>query len=209
MTKFICQQVNGTTTIPYKHHTVEIGSTWHRITMRDAIRTATSIDYMDYTTANALRSIILERYNHKFKPTETWGKMVEHLFGEFVEPNLIHPTFIMDYPRDISPFAKRVDYDDFHVERWEVYMGGMELGNAFTELNDPIDQQQRFEDMAQLYKKDDEDATPLDEDYLRSMRYGMPPMGGFGMGIDRLTILLTNQDSIRDVLLFPHMRDEK
>ncbi len=209
MTKFICQQVNGTTTIPYKHHTVEIGSTWHRITMRDAIRTATSIDYMDYTTANALRAIILERYNHKFKPTETWGKMVEHLFGEFVEPNLIHPTFIMDYPRDISPFAKRVDYDDFHVERWEVYMGGMELGNAFTELNDPIDQQQRFEDMAQLYKKDDEDATPLDEDYLRSMRYGMPPMGGFGMGIDRLVILLTNQDSIRDVLLFPHMRDEK
>jgi lysyl-tRNA synthetase class 2 len=208
MTKFICQQVNGTTTIPYKQHTVEIGNTWRKVTMRDAIREATGIDYMDTQSADQLRAVILERYQHKFKPDETWGKMVEHLFGEFVEPNLIHPTFIMDYPRDISPFAKRVTYDDFHVERWEVYMGGMELGNAFTELNDPMDQQQRFEDMARLYKKDDDDATPLDEDYLRSMRYGMPPMGGFGMGVDRLVILLTNQDSIRDVLLFPHMRSE-
>jgi lysyl-tRNA synthetase, class II len=209
MTKYICEQVNGTLTIPYKEHTVTLSGTWRRITMRDAIKEKTGIDYMDYQTADALRAVILQKYNQKFKPDETWGKMVEHLFGEFVEKTLINPTFIMDYPRDISPFAKRVSYDDFHVERWEVYMGGMELGNAFTELNDPIDQQERFEDMARLYKKEDDDATPMDEDYLRSMRYGMPPCGGFGMGIDRLVILLTNQDSIRDVLLFPHLKDEK
>jgi lysyl-tRNA synthetase, class II len=209
MTKYICQQVNGTMVIPFKEHTIDIGSAWRKTTMRDAIREKTGVDYMDYRTADELRQVILEKYNQKFKPDETWGKMVEFLFGEFVEPTLIQPTFIMDYPRDISPFAKRAESDDFHVERWEVYMGGMELGNAFTELNDPLDQQARFEDMARLYKKDDDDATPLDEDYLRAMRFGMPPNGGFGMGIDRLTILLTNQDSIRDVLMYPHMRDEK
>jgi lysyl-tRNA synthetase class 2 len=209
MTRYICQQVNGTTVIPYRQHTIDLGQPWRRITMRQAISQATGIDYMAYPTADALRQVIAERYNQTFRPDETWGKMVEHLFGEFVEPTLIQPTFILDYPRDISPFAKRAEGDDRHVERWEVYIGGMELGNAFTELNDPIDQQQRFEDMARLYRKDDDDATPLDEDYLRAMRYGMPPNGGFGMGVDRLVILLTNQESIRDVLLFPHLRDEK
>jgi lysyl-tRNA synthetase, class II len=126
-----------------------------------------------------------------------------------VEPNLIQPTFIIDYPRDISPFAKRVEYDDFHVERFEFFIAGMEMGNAFTELNDPRDQEQRFLDMQQLYGESQDESTPLDEDYLRAMRYGMPPNGGFGMGVDRLVMLLTDQRSIRDVLLYPHLRDEK
>jgi lysyl-tRNA synthetase class 2 len=208
MTKTICQQVNGSTTIVYRGHTIDLGSPWARTTMRAAIQNATGIDYMDYQTADALRSAIHERFSHTFKPDETWGKMVEHLFGTYVEPNLIQPTFVMDYPRDISPFAKRVQGDEFHVERFELYIGGMELGNAFTELNDPFDQAARFEEMAQLYRTEDDDATPTDEDYLRAMRYGMPPMGGFGMGVDRLVILLANVESIRDVLLFPHMRPE-
>jgi lysyl-tRNA synthetase class 2 len=116
---------------------------------------------------------------------------------------------MLDYPRDISPFAKRVDYDDFHVERFEFFIAGMEMGNAFTELNDPRDQEQRFLDMQALYGDDDDEAAPLDEDYLRAMRFGMPPSGGFGMGVDRLVMLLTDQRSIRDVLLYPHLRDEK
>ncbi len=115
----------------------------------------------------------------------------------------------MDYPRDISPFAKRVSYDDVHVERFEFYIAGMEMGNAFTELNDPRDQEGRFLDMATLYRADEDDAAPLDEDYLRAMRYGMPPQGGFGMGVDRLVMLLTNQRTIRDVLLYPHLRELK
>ena len=137
------------------------------------------------------------------------GKLIEHLFSEFAENNLISPTIVHDYPRDISPFAKRVEGDDLHVERFEFYISGMELGNAFTELNDPLDQEQRFLDMAATFRAGDDDETPLDEDYLRSMRYGMPPNGGFGMGIDRLAMLLLEQPTIRDVLLYPHMRDEK
>lgn len=208
MVKYICQQVNGTLTLTYRDHTIDMGSPWQRLTMREAIRQASGIDYTEYPTAAALEAVIGERYKHEFKPGETWGKMVEHLFGELVEPNLIQPTFIMDYPRDISPFAKGVEGDELHVERFEIYVGGMELGNAFTELNDPIDQQQRFEDMARLYGQEDDDAAPMDEDFLRAMRYGMPPMGGFGIGVDRLVILLANVDNIRDVLLFPHMRPE-
>ena len=208
MTQAICQQVNGTLEIHYRGHTISLSSPWVRTTMRAAIQAATGIDYLDYPTADALRSVIHERFGHTFKPQETWGKMVEHLFSHHVEPTLIQPTFVMDYPRDISPFAKRIQGDDSHVERFELYIGGMELGNAFTELNDPLDQAARFEEMARLYRKEDDDATPTDEDYLRAMRYGMPPMGGFGMGVDRLVILLTNAESIRDVLLFPHMRPE-
>lgn len=207
--QFVCERVNGSTMLVYKTHTVDLGASWQRVTMRDAIRAATRIDYMDYRTADVLRAVVLERYKATFKTDETWGKMVEWLFSEFVEPTLIQPTFVMDYPRDISPFAKRVTYDDFHVERWELYMGGMEMGNCFSELNDPLDQQARFEEMARMYRQDDDDATPLDEDYLRAMRYGMPPAGGVGIGIDRMVLFLTNRDSIRDVLLFPHLKDEK
>ena len=146
-------------------------------------------------------------FDIEVKPNDHWGRLVvEHLFGALVEPKLIQPTIIKDYPRDVSPFAKGVDYDDLHVERFEFFIAGMEMGNAFTELNDPVDQQQRFEQMAALYRDDDDDATPFDEDYLRAMRYGMPPNGGFGMGVDRLVMLLTDQHTIRDVLLYPHLR---
>jgi lysyl-tRNA synthetase class 2 len=132
--------------------------------------------------------------------------VVERLLGNHVEKHLIQPTFIMDYPRDMSPFAKPTEYDTNHTERFEVFIGGMEMGNAFTELNDPFDQESRFLEMASAYRKGSDEETPYDEDYLQAMRYGMPPMGGFGMGIDRLVMLLTNHHSIRDVLLFPHLR---
>jgi lysyl-tRNA synthetase class 2 len=208
MIKHIAQQVNGTTVVTFSGQTIDLGAAWARVTLRDAIRQYAGIDYMDYPDAASLEAAI-RASGMKVKPGQTWGKLVEHLFSEFVEPKLIEPTFILDYPRDISPFAKRVDYDDRHVERFEIYIAGMEMGNAFTELNNPLDQEERFLDMAKLYRAGDDDETPLDEDYLRAMRYGMPPCGGFGLGVDRLVMLLTDNRSIRDVLLFPHLRDEK
>ncbi len=215
MLAFICQEVNGTTLATYEGHEIQFAPPFKRQTMRDAIKEHSGIDYMDYLDASALQTAIEAQYakdniKDKIKPNETWGRLVvEYLFSTYVEKKLIQPTFITDFPRDISPFAKRVDYDHFHVERFEIYMAGMEAGNAFTELNDPIDQQERFDDMARLYKKGDDDETLLDEDYLRAMRYGMPPNGGFGMGVDRLVMILTGKTSIRDVLLYPHSRDEK
>jgi len=209
MVAYTAQHVNGTPIATYKGEAIDLTPKWKRITMREAIRQFTKIDYMDYPTAPELEAQIRKFDAKGVKPNQTWGKLVEHLFSEYVEKRLIQPTFIMDYPRDISPFAKRIAGDDLHVERFEFYIAGMEMGNAFTELNDPRDQEARFLEMAELYDKEADEETPLDEDYLRAMRYGMPPNGGFGMGIDRLTMLLTDQHSIRDVLMYPHLKDEK
>jgi lysyl-tRNA synthetase class 2 len=200
--------VNGSATASYQGNLLDFSGTWPRFTVREAIQHEVEIDYMEYPTAGSLEKAI-RGLGDDIAPGQTWGKLVEHLLGKYVEPKLIQPTFIIDYPIDISPFAKRVSYDDIHVERFEFYMAGMEMGNAFTELNDPRDQEQRFIEMAQLYRTDDEDATPTDEDYLRAMRYGMPPNGGFGMGVDRLVMIMTDQRSIRDVILYPHLREEK
>ena len=208
MVAFAAQKVTGGMNITFQEHEIDLTPPWKRITLRDAIKQESGIDYMDHTTAESLDAAIRAQ-EPKLKPGQTWGKLVDHLLSKYVEPKLIQPTFIIDYPRDISPFAKRVDYDDFHVERFEFFIAGMEMGNAFTELNDPMDQEQRFLDMKQLYEDEDDEAAPLDEDYLRAMRYGMPPNGGFGMGVDRLVMLLTDQRSIRDVLLYPHLRDQK
>jgi lysyl-tRNA synthetase class 2 len=142
----------------------------------------------------------------KFNPNATRGKLIDGMIGDYLEPNCIQPTFIYNYPRDISPLAKSMPGDPQTVERFEGFVGGMELCNAFTELNDPLDQEARFLEMGRAYTDEDEEKNPLDEDYLRAMSYGMPPMGGFGMGIDRLVMLLTGYRSIREVILFPHLR---
>ncbi|MCU0496386.1 MAG: lysine--tRNA ligase [Anaerolineae bacterium] len=208
MVESIALAVNGTTQAQFKGQAIDFTAPWKRITLRDAIRENSGIDYMEYRDAESLTQA-LHQIGDQVERGQTWGKLVDHLLSKYVEPKLIQPTFLLDYPRDISPFAKRVTYDDFHVERFEIFCAGMEMGNAFTELNDPIDQEQRFMDMKRLYEDEDDEAAPLDEDYLRAMRFGMPPCGGFGMGVDRLTMLLTNQPSIRDVLLYPHLRDEQ
>ena len=137
------------------------------------------------------------------------GKLIDGIIGDLVEPNLIQPTFLYNYPRDISPLAKNIPGNPGMVERFEGFVGGMELCNAFTELNDPLEQEKRFLEMGRDYDSDDEERHPMDEDYLKAMAYGMPPNGGFGMGVDRLTMLLTNNHSIREVLLFPHLRKEE
>jgi lysyl-tRNA synthetase class 2 len=136
------------------------------------------------------------------------GKLIDELFGAHVEPKLIQPTFITDYPRELSPLAKPKRGDPELTERFELMLAGKELLNAYSELNDPIDQRERFEAQARLAAAGDEETQPLDEDFLRAMEYGMPPTGGFGMGIDRLVRILSGQPSIRDVILFPTMRPE-
>lgn len=209
MYSFLCQQLMGGTTITYQGHTVDFGQPWQRITMREAIKQYAEIDYMDYPTAESLADAIRQIGGHPPKDA-TWGRLIDKvLLGNYVEPRLIQPTFITEYPRDISPLAKGIPGDPFHVERFEYFIAGMEMGNAFTELNDPLDQQQRFEDMQRLYAADQDEAHPIDEDYLRAMRYGMPPNGGFGTGIDRITMLFTDNVTIREVLLFPHLRDRE
>jgi lysyl-tRNA synthetase class 2 len=140
------------------------------------------------------------------EPGATRGKLIDGLLGDFLEPNLIQPVFIYDYPRDISPLTKSKPGDPQIVERFEGFIAGMEMCNAFTELNDPLDQQARFVEMGRQYAAGDEERHPMDEDYLQAMRYGMPPNGGFGMGIDRLAMLFSDAPHIREVILFPHLR---
>ncbi|MBK8020334.1 MAG: lysine--tRNA ligase [Chloroflexi bacterium] len=205
MVSQVAQEVTGGMKITFQDKELDLTPPWKRVTVREGIIQYAGIDYMDFPDAASLEARIRE-LGDEIRPGQTWGKLVEHLLGEYVEPNLIQPTIVCDYPRDISPFAKRVTYDNLHVERFEFYIAGMEMGNAFTELNDPRDQEARFLDMARAFRPEDDDAAPLDEDYLRAMRFGMPPNGGFGMGVDRLVMLLTDQRSIRDVLLYPHMR---
>jgi lysyl-tRNA synthetase class 2 len=200
--------VTGSATIEYRGHSIDTDQPWRRVSMREIVREYSEIDYMDYPDAASLEAAI-RALGEKVKPGQPWGKLVEHLFSEFAEPKLIAPTFVCDYPRDISPFAKGIEGDPLHTERFELYIGGMEIANAFTELNDPLDQEARFLEMAKLYRAGDDDETPIDQDFLRAMRFGMPPTGGFGMGVDRLLMLLIDQQSIRDILLFPHMRDEQ
>jgi lysyl-tRNA synthetase, class II len=135
--------------------------------------------------------------------------LIETLLSNFLEPSCIQPTFIYNYPRDISPLAKSQPGNPHIVERFEGFVAGFELCNAFSELNDPLDQEARFQEMGRDFAADDEERHPMDEDYLRAMRYGMPPTGGFGMGIDRLVMLMTDSANIREVILFPHLRERE
>lgn len=206
MIAYVAEQVTGSPVITFEGNTIDLTPPWTRITLREAIRQNTGIDYTAYPEATALHSA-MKAAGIDAPPGATWGKLVDTLLGDAVEPTLIQPTFILDYPRDISPFAKTVPGNETHVERFEMFIGGMEMGNAFTELNNPLDQEARFIEMGRLYAEGDEEATPIDEDYLRAMRYGMPPCGGCGIGVDRLVMLLTDKSTIREVLLFPHLRE--
>lgn len=208
MVSTVCKNVTGSYKINYQGQEIDFTPPWNRIQMRQGILELTEIDIDIYLTAESLLSAIKEKGYHP--PTgATRGKLIDYLVGEFLEPTLIQPTFLYDYPRDISPLAKSKNDDPMTVERFEGYVAGFELCNAFTELNDPIDQEKRFIEMGRDYTADDEELNLMDEDYLRAMRYGMPPNGGFGMGVDRLTMILTDKHSIREVLLFPHLRSDE
>jgi lysyl-tRNA synthetase class 2 len=202
--------VLGTMKIKYKEHEIDLTPPWNRLEMREGIKQTSGIDIAEHKTAADLLSAIKAKHPNKIPdPKATRGKWIDYLLSEFLEPTLIQPTFLYNYPRDISPLAKSIPGDPLTVERFEGYVAGFELCNAFTELNDPLDQEQRFLEMGRDYAADDDEKHPLDEDYLRAMRYGMPPNGGFGMGVDRLTMLLLDKHSIREVLLFPALRKEE
>jgi len=201
----VAHNVLGVTTISYQGSQIDLLPPWKRITMRDAILEATDIDIAAHDDLEDLWRQV-EGRGLEVRRQRTWGKMVEELFDECVQPSLVQPTFVMDYPVEISPLAKRKADAPRLVERFEFFVGGLECGNAFTELNDPLDQRDRFVAQRLASEAGDDEAHPMDEDFLTAMEHGMPPTGGLGFGIDRMVMLYTDQASIREVILFPQLR---
>ena len=185
---------------------IDLSPPWHRETLPDAIRDRTGIDIMELHDRDSLAAAMSAR-GLAVPKDEGWPKLVDELVSKHVEPTLIEPTFLMDYPVELSPFAKRHRSVPGLVERFEAYVGGMEIANAFTELNDPDEQRRRFEEQRALASAGDVEAQPYDEAFVEALEQGMPPTGGIGIGIDRLVMVLTGQRSIREVVLFPAMRD--
>ena len=196
---------NGSLAVTRGEHQVDLTPPWRRVTMRDIIAETSGVDIYACPDLESLNARI-EELNLKVQRHPTWGKMVDELFSTFAEPTLIQPAFVMDYPEEISPFAKKKPENPKIVERFEAFGGAMELGNAFTELNDPYDQYTRFIEQGAQRAAGDKEAHELDWDFIQAMMHGMPPTGGLGIGIDRMTMLLTNQESIREVIIFPQLR---
>ena len=196
------ERVLGTTKVPRGEAEIDFAPPWRRITLREAILEQAGIDIVEHSTREALAKAI----GTEPDPKEGWGKLVDGLLSKSVEPGLIQPTFIFDYPVELSPFAKRHRSEEGMVERWEAFVGGVEVANSFTELNDPDEQRRRFEQQAAEVARGDEEAQPYDEAFVEALEQGMPPTGGVGLGIDRLVMMLTGAKTLREVLLFPAMR---
>ncbi len=199
--------VAGSPKVKVGNNEVDFTPGWKRITMLDSIREATGEDLSGKTESELASAA--KRHHVEVEPSMGPGKIIDAIFSELVEPTLVQPTFITDYPIEMSPLAKRHRSKPGLVERFELICNGHELANAFSELNDPLDQRSRFEDQARLKARGDEEAMVIDEDFLRALEYGMPPTAGLGIGIDRLAMVLTDRDSIRDVIFFPQMKPEK
>ena len=204
----ITRKVLGTTRITYQGQAIDLTPPWRRLTMVEAVKEYTGIDFNQIKSAEQARTAA-QAIGVKVKAGLEIGKVLNELFEEKVEKELIQPTFIMDYPIVISPLARKIEGNTDFAYRFEPFIYGWEIGNAFTELNDPIDQKNRFEAQVKEREQGDDEAHMMDEDYLRALEYGMPPTGGLGIGIDRLVMILTNSPSIRDVILFPTMRPEQ
>jgi lysyl-tRNA synthetase class 2 len=205
MVSTVARQVLGTTSIEFRGQRIDLQPPWRRMTFIEALREFGGPDLEVLTDAPSLRDE-LRRRGLGVSDQVGYGKLADQAMAHYVEPNLIQPTFLLDYPVELSPLAKRKPGDPRLVERFECFIGGFECGNAYTELNDPIDQRERFEQQLALKAAGDEEVELVDEDFLFAIEHGMPPTGGFGMGIDRLIMLLTGQPSIREVILFPPVR---
>jgi lysyl-tRNA synthetase, class II len=201
----IAQEVNGSTTVQYGEHSVDLKPEWRRLHMVDAIKEHTGVDFWKEMTAEEALQLAKE-HGVEVKDTMLYGHVVNEFFEQKVEEHLIQPTFIYGHPVEISPLAKKNDEDPRFTDRFELFIVAREHANAFTELNDPIDQRERFEDQLKEREQGNDEAHMMDDDFIEALEYGMPPTGGLGIGIDRLVMLLTNSPSIRDVLLFPLMR---
>ena len=197
----------GTTEFEYQGQPIHFSKGWRRVTMADSVKEVTGIDLAVNNTDELARKAAME-FGCQVKKDASWGDVLYQLFDEHVEATLVQPTFVTDHPVEVSPLAKRCKHDSRLTERFELFITGREFANAFSELNDPIDQRERFERQVMLREKGDEEAGMMDEDFINALMYGLPPTGGLGIGIDRFVMLLTNSYSIRDVLLFPTMKPE-
>jgi lysyl-tRNA synthetase, class II len=198
----VAEQVLGTTKIERDGVEIELAPPWRRVTLSEAIEERTGLDL----ARRPSREELAEALGREPDPAEGWGKLVDEVLSKLVEPELIQPTFVLDYPVELSPFAKRHRSRDGLVERFEPFIGGVEIGNAFTELNDPDEQRRRFEQQVEELRRGDEDTQPFDEAFVEALELGMPPTAGVGLGIDRLVMLLTGASNLREVVLFPAMR---
>ena len=202
---YIADTVIGSRKITYQGEEIDLSSPWKRITMIDAVREYVGIDFEATEDMNQLKAQA-KKAGVEFDDDITWGKLLYECFDQKVEDKLVQPTFVYDYPVDVSPLAKRKPTDKRMTERFEFFITGKEFGNAFSELNDPIDQKERFMAQVREREKGDDEAQMMDEDYVNALMYGMPPTGGLGIGVDRMVMLFTDAASIRDVLLFPTMK---
>jgi lysyl-tRNA synthetase class 2 len=208
MVRHVAETVLGDTRMVYNSNVVDLGLRWQRVYLREAVKQYSGIDFEDYSDADSLRTRMRE-LGMDVDPAKGKGRLIEDLLTTFVEPHLIQPTFLLDYPVEMSPLAKRKRGDDKLVERFEGFVDGMEVANAFTELNDPLEQRERFRQQLKERAGGDEEAEIGDEDFLQALEYGMPPTGGLGIGVDRLVMLLTGQQSIREVILFPQLKTKE
>ncbi len=205
MFRYVAQEVCGTTLIPYAEHMIDLGKPFERLTMIEAVKKYAGVDFDQVADTAAAKKIADEKGVH-YEARHTKGDILNLFFEEFVEEHLIQPTFVMDHPVEISPLTKRKPDKPDYVERFELFIYGREMCNAYSELNDPIDQRERFKAQEAALAAGDEEANTTDEDFMNALEIGMPPTGGIGYGIDRLVMLLTNSPAIRDVLLFPTMK---
>ena len=203
--RYLAEEVCGGTKIQYKDFEIDLGKPFERITMVDAVKKYSGVDFKEIKTLEEARAAA-EEHHVEYEERHKRGDILNLFFEEFVEDKLIQPTFVMDHPVEISPLTKRKPEDPDYVERFEFFMNGWEMANAYSELNDPIDQRERFKAQEELLAQGDEEANTTDEDFLNALEIGMPPTGGIGFGIDRMIMLLTNSTAIRDVLLFPTMK---
>lgn len=205
MFRYVAQEVCGTTTVPYGEEMIDLGRPFERLTMIEAVKKYTGIDFDEVADTAAAKKLADEKEVH-YEDRHTKGDILNLFFEEFVEEHLVQPTFVMDHPVEISPLTKRKPDKPDYVERFELFITGREMCNAYSELNDPIDQRERFKAQEAALAAGDEEANTTDEDFMNALEIGMPPTGGIGYGIDRLVMLLTNSPAIRDVLLFPTMK---
>ncbi len=203
--RYLAQEVLGTTTITYNGIQMDLGKPFERITMVEAVKKYSGVDFDQIRTLEEARAAAKE-HHVEYEERHKRGDILNLFFEEFAEEHLIQPTFVMDHPIEVSPLTKKKPENPQHVERFEFFMNGWEMANAYSELNDPIDQRERFAAQEEMLAAGDEEANHTDEDFINALMVGMPPTGGIGFGIDRMVMLLTDSAAIRDVLLFPTMK---
>ena len=208
LVSWVARETLGTTEVPFEDGIIDLSPPWRRVTVYDALQQYAGVDLEHYRRDEAGLRALIRQMGIDVAPDATWAKLVDELLSAAVEPKLIQPTFMMDYPAALSPLAKRKPDNPDLVERFEPFAAGLEMGNAYTELNDPLDQRQRFEEQARRKAAGEQEVEMLDEDFLLALEHGMPPCGGLGIGIDRLVMLLSGKRSIREVILFPQLRSK-